>query len=386
MNYITSFFSSISSSFSFSHLFIDQGKEELSLKVEGDGAIASIYRRLAQYPAASDSPSEFWDQITKCLVEPVEPDHENLKTIYWLHLVVFLITFYSLYLLRFRHLICDYFYPERAQKRAVWLYNKIIRSRVWGNSGILTSAKMGSGGGTQVKREITCKQRCMASCPGKCDFLWKLLEWKGQTCSMCGVDGPVDDREKFFKCDNKDCDLIYCVDCIAAFKNSCRSCGQYIIFDTDSDMDYEEDSSDEREKLSKIKTQDMSQNQTQRAIIYKWSYDELLNRGGETRDLESKFKDESGSDVEGNLAENHIKKRRNKQPKATKSVFKGMTTKRTYGREEYGLTPEIIAFCKEKGLDPEYIDVLIDEYEALGIYDRWLQRGGIRSKLKVKIK
>ncbi|CAD5114940.1 DgyrCDS3971 [Dimorphilus gyrociliatus] len=360
----------------------DQGKEELSLQVEGEGAIAGIYKRLTQYPATADTPSEFWDQVTKCISEPVEPDYENAKTILFLHLVVFILVFYALYFLRFRHLICDYFYPERAQKRAVWLYNKIIRSRVWGNSGLITSAKMGSGAGSQVKRKVTCKQRCMACCPGKCDFLWKFLNWRGQTCSICGVEGPLDDQEKFFKCDNKECALVYCVDCVTAFKNNCKGCGQYIIFDTDSDMDYEEDSTDEREKLSKIKGEDMTQSQAENAIIYRWGYDELLNRGREARDLTSKFKEESETDIEGNLAENHINKRKNKQPKATKSIFKGMTAERQYGKEEYGLTPEIVAFCQEKGLDPEYIDVLIEEYEALGIYDRWLQRGGFRSKLK----
>lgn len=101
--------------------------EILNVNVSGEGIVAELCQDLVGVlrPLVKIVNVDF--EI--CLPHPKTPDFQKYKIIAALLIISWIILFLEPYSLRFRNIIMDHYYPERAKDRAVWLYQKVMTKR-----------------------------------------------------------------------------------------------------------------------------------------------------------------------------------------------------------------------------------------------------------------
>ncbi|XP_022248360.1 DC-STAMP domain-containing protein 2-like, partial [Limulus polyphemus] len=100
----------------------------VKMHVDGSGVLADMYRNLL---SSFDPLMEVAPEVdtTVCLPKANHPNFAQYSRIGTLFGLCILLAVFQAYGLRFRHSIAESYYPEMKQKRAVWLYNHILRSR-----------------------------------------------------------------------------------------------------------------------------------------------------------------------------------------------------------------------------------------------------------------
>ncbi|XP_034243105.1 DC-STAMP domain-containing protein 2-like [Thrips palmi] len=159
----------------------------LGVRVYGDGVIARLYRSVIDTFKPSD---EKWEvDSVPCLPRPFPPDFVRYVQIMTIPLLCLALAFLEPYVLRVRQAVMCHYHPERAQERAVWLYNHVLRARN-------TLAKMLR---RQLRRlleanqdqrgveRITCLEWLRASAGQYCATCYSEL---GRLCTACKM--PVD--------------------------------------------------------------------------------------------------------------------------------------------------------------------------------------------------
>nr|CAD2186669.1 unnamed protein product [Meloidogyne enterolobii] len=151
---------------------------------------------------------------------------------------------------RTRHIIATHFYPDRAQPRALHLYNKVLEERMrrWGMLADIQKAKFNEDVGDKEKSLLLKGMSVLA-------------EDKQRCCRCARTDLCVEDIENIRVCSG--CYAIYCVDCFTVrkrcFKKGCSSLLMQIVdnvdFYVDSSLDEDESEEDEEEKYEIVDTE-----------------------------------------------------------------------------------------------------------------------------------
>lgn len=102
-----------------------QRQNSVGVYVSGDGYLAELYRSIVH--AFSPYGTEMEMDTVPCLPDPMPPDLDRYTQIISLIIFCWIMTIFEPYGLRLRHVVMTYYHPQRAQQRAVWLYNHIIR-------------------------------------------------------------------------------------------------------------------------------------------------------------------------------------------------------------------------------------------------------------------
>jgi hypothetical protein len=206
---------------------------------------ADVFSPMAKYCKLQDSSEhavareEAKRKAVACFPTPTEPDYDVYRRIGLLLLLCLITTIAEAYTLRLRHAACDYFYPERADQRAGWLYNTALASR-GSLSQFLTHKLAANMAGVQIE-QIPFTQRLAATIP-----CLKFLYKEPESCSKCGVIGNAD--TEWITCDS--CNVAkFCEVCQQKLGDLCPVCNEKINF-LDSDVSLEEDSGGESEPES----------------------------------------------------------------------------------------------------------------------------------------
>ncbi|XP_014221315.1 DC-STAMP domain-containing protein 2-like [Trichogramma pretiosum] len=222
------------------------------VRVQGRGFLAEVYRSLARSftPRIRDSEIEG----VPCLPVPKRPDYDAYAQIGVLVLFCWLVALFEPYGLRLRHTVLNYYYPERARQRAVWLYNRILRSR----GSFLKFARrqlrrrFGIGDGGAVEK-VSLRERLWAVFPilGR---IWPVKE--RATCLLCG-EPERDKSAPHVRCPTPGCVGTYCAHCFRDLRRMCTVCMSPLDYGDLSDFSEERDSSDDQVDLTHLKKQQL---------------------------------------------------------------------------------------------------------------------------------
>uniref|UniRef100_A0A1I7VYM8 DC_STAMP domain-containing protein n=1 Tax=Loa loa TaxID=7209 RepID=A0A1I7VYM8_LOALO len=187
-----------------------------NLKAAGEGFVAKLLQRILHifYPITGSQYSD--DDWRQCFAEPSPPDFQLTRLMMLLYLIAFLLCILQVYVVRCRHLIAQYYWPERTKPRTLWLYNQLLEGRKNILTQLVKAAKEKelkdqlvedeiSGRGNLVNRGLT------------------VLNVDQYKCTRCfRSDLSIADASNSRICPN--CNNLYCTDCYAV-KNKCLECG-----------------------------------------------------------------------------------------------------------------------------------------------------------------
>ncbi|KAF7635580.1 DC_STAMP domain-containing protein [Meloidogyne graminicola] len=214
-----------------------------TIKVSGKGFLNDLLRTILHTFEPLTDKEQRDDLWRHCFKQPTQPSYDIFWYMFFIYITSVLLMFLQIYLRRTRHLIALHFYPERAQPRALYLYNKVLEARLkrWGMLADIQKAKFNEDVGDKEK-----------------DLLLKgmsvLAEDKQRCCRCARTDLSVENIENIRLCSG--CHAIYCVDCFTirkrCFKKGCNYQLMQIITDVDlyvdSSLDGEEEESEEEEE------------------------------------------------------------------------------------------------------------------------------------------
>uniref|UniRef100_A0AAF5Q0P0 Dendritic cell-specific transmembrane protein-like domain-containing protein n=1 Tax=Wuchereria bancrofti TaxID=6293 RepID=A0AAF5Q0P0_WUCBA len=95
----------------------------------GEGFLAKLLQRILHifYPITGSQHSD--NDWRQCFTEPNPPDFQLIRLMMLLYLIAFLLCILQVYVVRCRHLIAQYYWPERTKPRTLWLYNQVLEGR-----------------------------------------------------------------------------------------------------------------------------------------------------------------------------------------------------------------------------------------------------------------
>ncbi|XP_023246620.1 uncharacterized protein LOC106643472 [Copidosoma floridanum] len=225
-----------------------------SVQVKGTGFLAELFRGIAgafsPYGRANTQVED-----SACLPEPRPPDYDGYARIATVALLCWVMAFFEPYGLRLRHAVLSQYYPDRAKQRAVWLYNRILRSR----GSFLKFArrqlrrKLGTAFHADVVgiEQVTLRERLRAVFP----FLDKLLgppRSGGRACVLCGQP-ERSSLAPHVACPTPGCAGLYCPQCFQDLGKLCTVCLSPLDYGDLTDISEEKDSSEEELDMSHLK-------------------------------------------------------------------------------------------------------------------------------------
>ncbi|XP_041564385.1 DC-STAMP domain-containing protein 2 [Drosophila elegans] len=217
----------------------------IDLDIKGGGFVADIMRGIANAfrPLTQKSVLD----TNPCLPLPVKPDYAKYVLILLLCLLAWLLVLAEPYVLRTRHLIMAYFYPERAKERAIFLYEKISDDR----SSIFKFIRRRKRNEFNHKRNVE-QPLCFnwLSRGFACLISWSCCCSSYQNterCTICGISLTSSTRNP---CNTPGCKGVYCDECFEKSYKKCCLCSGPIEYGDFSDVSEVDDSSDYSEKES----------------------------------------------------------------------------------------------------------------------------------------
>ncbi|EDW92666.1 DC-STAMP domain-containing protein 2 isoform X2 [Drosophila yakuba] len=217
----------------------------VDLEIKGGGFVADVMRGIANAfrPLTQKSILD----VNPCIPLPVKPDYAKYIIILLLCLLAWLILLAEPYILRTRHLIMAYFYPERAKERGSFLYNMISEDRISIFKFVRRRKRNKFNHTPNVKKTrnftwlysgFSCLI-CLCSC---CPFCQST-----ERCTICGRALTPSNRNP---CDTPGCKGVYCSKCFEKSHNKCCLCNRPVDYGDFSDVTEVDDSSDYSEKES----------------------------------------------------------------------------------------------------------------------------------------
>ncbi|KAK6632545.1 hypothetical protein RUM43_013313 [Polyplax serrata] len=221
----------------------------VKLRVEGRGVLSDFYRHLGKIIQVPQNPSI--RAPLHCLPDPAPPDTGCYLQIVFLLCLCWILTVAEPYGLRLRNVVMSHYYPKRARERAVWLYNKILRSR----SSFLRFARR------QLKRKYH-----IADCRSGGIFNGRkfgsifvpqtCIEGKANCCTLCRA--KVSSKEQLKQCKAPDCTGLYCYICFDKLENACSVNRHPMDYKEATDLSEEIDSSEDDCDRSEMTIKDSS--------------------------------------------------------------------------------------------------------------------------------
>ncbi|GLV39594.1 uncharacterized protein CBL_08340 [Carabus blaptoides fortunei] len=238
-----------------------QAPRTVDLHVEGNGFLADLYRSFVKAFQPLGVKMDL-DNIP-CLPEPILPNFDTYTQIGFIALLCLLLAVFEPYGLRIRQVVMCYYHPDRAKVRAIWLYNHIMRQR----SSFLKFARR------QLKRKfygqeridkVTCKEYLRAKLNVKClRFCLGLGSDNQNACVLCAQ--VFRDDIQPVQCSTPGCVGIFCEQCFVDLNNICTICLDPIQYGDLSDIDVEQDSSDD-ETSNKFKRRSLKKQEQNPSI------------------------------------------------------------------------------------------------------------------------
>ncbi|VDK64715.1 unnamed protein product [Onchocerca ochengi] len=202
-----------------------------NLKAAGEGFVAKLLQKILSifHPITGSQYSD--DDWRRCFIEPNPPDFQLIRFMMFLYLIALLLCIIQIYAARFRHLIAQYYWPERTKPRTLWLYNKVLEGR----KNILTQL-------VKATKEKEVKDQLVEDeYSGRGNLANRgltVLDADQYRCTRCfRPDLSITDASNTRICPN--CNNLYCTDCYAV-KKKCLECGaslQSVLDETEFYMD-----------------------------------------------------------------------------------------------------------------------------------------------------
>lgn len=221
------------------HLLVDiiqYGIHETNPEVDGKGFVAKYMRSLVSYFRFSEK--IFKKSSTKeCLPKPKFTEKEEIINIWKYFVLIVILNYTEMYFLRFRRIICGYFYPSRDKKRTLFLYNDRLKKRK-GYLRFLTHNVRKIVREKKMNTNIGIRESYALGVLDMLDLGFVLNGVKyilsffvKKKCIVC------EDKEdkNFHKCDDSECNLLYCDQCWNECRQRCLACKPTHISD-DSDF------------------------------------------------------------------------------------------------------------------------------------------------------
>ncbi|XP_072050299.1 E3 ubiquitin-protein ligase DCST1-like [Amphiura filiformis] len=183
------------------------GEHALRIAVQGDGAVAKLFRHLLR---SFDNKHAINTVSTNrhCLPKPTKLDQDVIISIFCMWGAVWLLLYFQAYGLRLRRVICAFFYPKVEKARTLSLYNEGLRKRV----GYLKLMRKKV---RKLAKEKKLEEKAdWTKCCGLC---------RKRTCLIC--EDP--ETKTFHHCQTEGCQFIYCKECWGDVKESCYACEPY---------------------------------------------------------------------------------------------------------------------------------------------------------------
>ncbi|CAK5023509.1 unnamed protein product [Meloidogyne enterolobii] len=221
-----------------------------TIKITGKGFLNDLLRNILKTFEPLTDKEQRDDLWRHCFKQPIQPRYDIFWFMFIIYIVSVLLMFLQIYMRRTRHIIATHFYPDRAQPRALHLYNKVLEERMrrWGMLADIQKAKFNEDVGDKEKSLLLKGMSVLA-------------EDKQRCCRCARTDLCVEDIENIRVCSG--CYAIYCVDCFTVrkrcFKKGCSSLLMQIVdnvdFYVDSSLDEDESEEDEEEKYEIVDTE-----------------------------------------------------------------------------------------------------------------------------------
>ncbi|XP_063708650.1 DC-STAMP domain-containing protein 2-like [Culicoides brevitarsis] len=214
----------------------NEPQDLIKFQVKGEGILADMCEGIANSFKALTRVSI---DTVPCLPDATTPNYALYEKILTILGVIWIFLLLEPYGLRIRHKILEYYYPRRAEERAIWLYNHIIGQRKL----FVTLAR-------RKAREKFLKDEAGAE-NYYCWFtkMWKRLKIKFAfvkfQCSLC--------QETFTKrimlrdCIQIGCKGRYCFRCYDALEKTCPLCMDPLSYGDMSDYSEEWGSTDDED-------------------------------------------------------------------------------------------------------------------------------------------
>ncbi|XP_049771090.1 DC-STAMP domain-containing protein 2 [Schistocerca cancellata] len=212
-----------------------QDPQVVDVNVKGTGFLASIYRNVMGAFKPFDVNAKV-DTIP-CLPHPLPPNYMRYMQIGFIVLLCLILSIIEPYVLRLRQWFMGYYYPQRAKQRAVWLYNRILRSREnflkFARRHLRRKFGKGKRGGDEESFFTQLWQRCA--------LLQRIIPHTPQkACLVC-----AETQGELKSCPKLDCAGTYCHQCFKDLKNICTICMEPIEYGDLTDVSEEKGSSEE---------------------------------------------------------------------------------------------------------------------------------------------
>lgn len=204
------------------------------INVQGSGFIGELSRRVVGSLNHMDY-NFYYTHFMPCVPNPKPPNSWINKKIVFFLALLWLSWLIQPYVLRFRHMVMDYYHPQSALRRARWLYNSIVFKRITFISVIRMKlkAKYGSRG-----KGLTIADIIRARCPWTTVIIGKGM--LAEECMICHHLKPP-----LYNCPTKDCVGIYCDDCYVNIRGVCSLCKESIRHSDFNGTEFKQKNKDE---------------------------------------------------------------------------------------------------------------------------------------------
>ncbi|KAG4079821.1 hypothetical protein HA402_014952 [Bradysia odoriphaga] len=205
----------------------------MSVTVGGNGIFVEIVRGIVD--AMTPATSSYKIDVTPCLPSPSVPNTDRYVQIVFLIAMSWILLVFEPYALRLRQIIMNRMYPEKANERAAWLCNQIIRKRISFAKFARRKARQGFRNDSGAKNLSILNFLRV-----KLNRFWIVRKILGEdmTCTLCAISS-----KKLKKCESPNCTVKYCEECISLLKGTCPICMNPVEYGDLSDISEELDSS-----------------------------------------------------------------------------------------------------------------------------------------------
>ncbi|XP_057652645.1 protein sneaky [Diorhabda carinulata] len=203
--------------------YLQTGHHDLTIDVKGTGMIASLLRSLVKgFNIKKRIRIERTNE--KCLPRPNLLLSYYLYKIYGTYFAVLVAMFLQAYCLRFRRVICSYFYRKREKKRVLYLYNETLKRRK-GFFRFMRKKVRRMVRENRLKEDFTGIHILRINHPKACDWL-RIFPFARRKCLICEDPEPrrANQENDFIECPNDFCHFIYCQECWSDMGNVCLAC------------------------------------------------------------------------------------------------------------------------------------------------------------------
>ncbi|XP_016980697.2 protein sneaky [Drosophila rhopaloa] len=193
-----------------------EGEHEVRFNISGVGQMARLLRTTMHNFNIHERVS------TSLTNEECLPDaHVLPRSFYYklllLYLVILLLIYQSTTFLRMRRMICSFFYYKREKQRILFLYNRILRSRLSSLENLVRSAEDNLAT-YRVQQHVNLFLWLRFSCPSLFGWL-RFFKCAKRNCLICqGFEDAT-----FTYCHT--CGVSYCDDCAEDLNSVCLQCG-----------------------------------------------------------------------------------------------------------------------------------------------------------------